>query len=228
MANTSNKHKNKKLTQWGIGALVVIIIGSFIISQSDKKIDPATFADVETFALEPRVKGNPEAEISLVEYADFQCPACAQAHPAVKQVIDTYGNQFSFEFRHYPLRSIHPNAQLAAEASEAAGVQGKFWEMHDLLFERQADWAQSINPKKIFTGYAEELGLNTDRFAFDLASDEVKARVNAHADEANVLMLPGTPSFLVNGEVSTFQDFMAMLDLAEAEVTNVEVTQTGE
>ncbi len=197
----------------------MIIIGSFIISRSDSKIDPASFADVETFALEPRVKGNPDAALSLVEYADFQCPACAQAHPAIKQMVDAYGDQFSFEFRHYPLRSIHPNAQLAAEASEAAGVQGKFWEMHDLLFERQSQWARSINPKKQFTEYAKELGLNTDRFAFDLSSDEVKERVNTHATEANVLLLPGTPSFLVNGEVSTFQDFISLLDLGEAEVT---------
>ena len=212
MGNTSKKYRNKKLTRIGLILLGLILIGSFIISRSDKKVDHEAIANVETFALESRIKGNIETELSLVEYSDFQCPACGQAAPVVKQLVEDFGDQFSFEYRHYPLRSIHPNAQLGAQAAEAAGVQGKFWEMHDMLFDNQGGWSQSINPKKIFKGYVKELGLNVDRFEFDLESDEVKAKVNNDAKEASLLQLPGTPSFLVNGEVSRLQDFIGMLD----------------
>jgi protein-disulfide isomerase len=217
MGNTSKKHRNKKLTRIGLVILVVVLVGSFIISQSDRKVDPATFADVETFAIESRVKGNPESDISLVKYSDFQCPACAQAYPVVQGLVEDLGDQFKFEYRHFPLRSIHPNAQLAAQAAEAAGVQGKFWEMHDLLFERQQDWSRSLNPKKVFTEYAQELELNPDRFEFDLESDEVKTKVNNEADEAATLGLRGTPTFLVNGEVATLEDLINLLDLSAFE-----------
>ena len=226
MANKSNKHRNKKLTRIAIAALLIILVGSFIVSRSENKVDPEAIANVETFALEPRIKGNPEAEISLVKYSDFQCPACAQAYTALKQLEESFGEQFSFEYRHYPLRTIHPNAQLAAQAAEAAGVQGKFWEMHDMLFENQAEWSRSINPKKQFKNYAEDLGLNEDRFEFDLESDEVKAKVNQDADQAALLQLPGTPSFLVNGEVGTIQEFTALLDLSAIE--NQEETESVE
>lgn len=215
MSHTSKKRRNKRIINITLIALVAILIISFFVSRSNNTVDPASFADVETFELEPRTKGNPEAELTLVEFSDFQCPACGQAYPIVKQVQEQYGDQFLFEYRHFPLRTIHPNAQLAAQASEAAGVQGKFWEMHDMLFERQSDWSNSFNPTKKFTEYAEELGLNADRFEYDLKSDEVKAKVNADADEAQALNLPGTPSFLVNGEVATFDEFAAMLDMSE-------------
>ena len=217
MANTSNKHKKKKLKNIGLVVLIIVLVGSFVISQSSNSIDPASFADVETFELEARVKGNPEAEITLVKYSDFQCPACAQAYPAVKELVESFGDQFSFEYRHYPLRSLHPNAQLAAQAAEAAGIQGKFWEMHDLLFEQQQDWAQSLNPKKVFTAYAEELGLNTDRFKYDLNSDEVKLKVNTDTDDALERGLRSTPSFLINGEPSRLEDFVPLLDISSLE-----------
>ena len=217
MSHTSKKRRNKKIINTTLVLLGLALIISFFVSTSDRTVDPATFADVETYELEPRIKGNEEADISLVEYSDFQCPACKQAYPVVEQIVENYGNQFSFEYRHYPLRSIHPNAQLAAQAAEAAGVQGKFWEMHDMLFDNQSEWSRSFNPTKNFKDYAEELGLNVDRFEFDLKSDEVIAKVDADEAEAQSLQLPGTPSFVVNGEVSTFEDFMAMLDLEQVD-----------
>jgi protein-disulfide isomerase len=227
MANTSSKHRKKKITTWSIIILVVVIIGSFIISRSENTVDPASFSDVETFALEPRIKGNEEAELTLVEYSDFQCPFCGQAAMAIDELILNFGDQFSFEYRHFPLRSIHPNAQLAAQASEAAGVQGKFWEMHDILFERQAQWSESFNPKKLFSDYAEELELNVDRFRYDLESDEVKEKVNNDADQAEALGLRGTPSFILNGEQVALEEFLTYIDLSEFEEsqeTEVNVT----
>lgn len=214
MANTSPKHTKKKITRWSLIILALVLVGSFIISRSQNRVDPADFADVETFAIEPRIKGNADADLALVEYSDFQCPYCSQAAVAIDDLIENFGDQFSFEYRHFPLRSIHPNAQLAAQASEAAGIQGKFWEMHDLLFERQQEWSESFNAKKQFTDYAEELDLNTDRFRYDLDSDEVKKQVNDDAKEAELLGLQGTPSFILDGEQITLEDFLGMIDLS--------------
>lgn len=219
MANTSNKHRNKKITRFILIALVVLLVGSFIISRSDKKVDMDVINSVETVEDGPHLKGNTEAELALIEFADFQCPACAQTYPVVTQLTDAYGDQFSLEFKHFPLRTIHPNAQLAAQASEAAAMQGTFWEMHNMLFENQSEWAQSINPKKFFSQYAEAIGINVERFEYDLTSDEVKERVNEDANEAELLMLPGTPSFMLNGEQITLQEFVAMLDIEVPEET---------
>jgi protein-disulfide isomerase len=123
------------------------------------------------------------------------------------------------------LRSIHPNAQLAAQAAEAAGIQGKFWEMHDLLFENQSQWSQSFNPERFFRNYALDLELNEDRFRFDLKSNQVKVLVNSQFDEAGELQIPGTPAFVFNGEVVDVNDFVnENLDLGieiSAELENV-------
>ncbi len=219
MSNTSKKRRNKKIRIGVIIGIIALLVISFVVSQNDKKVDPASIADVEVFPISAHIKGNAESDITLIEYSDFQCPACKAAAPAVGQLVDELGGQFALEYRHFPLRQIHPNAQLAAQASEAAGIQGKFWEMHDLLFEKQSEWATSLNPKRHFINYAGELGLNEDRFKLDLNSDEVKAQVNAHADEAAALGLPGTPAFVYNGEQIDIQDFVAnVLGFVEPEV----------
>lgn len=219
MANTSKKRRNKKITNIAITVIVLALVGSFIVSQSSQTVDPASFADVEVSELEPRIRGNAEAEVLLTKYSDFQCPACAQASIALKSLSEDFGDQFALEYKHFPLRTIHPNAQLAAQASEAAGKQGAFWDMHDLLFLEQSEWARSLNPKKVFRGYAEDLGLNVDRFSYDMDSDEVKEKVNTEADEASEFGFSGTPSFLVNGEPGSFEDFIALLDLELPEGT---------
>lgn len=223
MGTTSKKRRNKRLWTGGIIAVIALLIISFIVSQSGDPIDETAFANLEVQGITPNEKGNLESEIRLVEYSDFQCPACKNAAPALQELVDNYGDQFVLEYRHLPLRSIHPNAQLAAQAAEAAGIQGKFWEMHDILFENQSEWGQSFNPERFFRTYALELGLNEDRFRFDLESDVVKDAVNADADEAQQLRIPGTPGFVFNGEIVDVNDFvneqlLALPTLAEEEV----------
>ncbi|MCI5051327.1 MAG: thioredoxin domain-containing protein [Candidatus Pacebacteria bacterium] len=208
MGNTSKKRRNRRLWTGGIIAVVALLIISFFVSQSGDPIDEAAFANLEVSALEPRIKGNAESGNILIEYSDFQCPACKAAAPAVDALVEQYGDQFALEYRHYPLRSIHPNAQLAAQAAEAAGMQGMFWEMHDLLFENQSEWSQSFNPERFFRTYALELGLNEDRFRFDMESDQVKDLVNSHFDEAQELGIPGTPGFVFNGEIVDVNTFV--------------------
>lgn len=216
--------RNKRIWRWSIIILVVLLLISYFVSQNNKKIDPVAIADVEVSELTAHLKGNLESEIKLIEYSDFQCPACSAAAPQVDALVEEYGDKFQFEFRHFPLRSIHPNAQLAAQAAEAAGIQGKFWEMHDKLFENQSEWSQSFNPERYFRSYAKELGLNVDRFRYDLDSDEVKDVVNLQFNEAMELGLPGTPSFVLNGEQIDINEFI-IEQLNDTEAIIEEVTE---
>ena len=146
------------------------------------------------------VKGNPSATVTLIEYADFQCPACASYFPLVKQLSEDFSDNLRIVYRHFPLRSIHPRAQIAGQAAEAAGLQGKFWEMHDLLYERQKEWVDDKNYEDLFAKYAQELGLDIDKFNKDLKGDITKNRVNRDYLSANKAELRGTPSFFLNGK----------------------------
>ena len=208
MSNTSHKYRNTKMWTWGIILIIVLLVVSFIISKSDTTVDPESFASIEVYKDSAHEKGNVESDIRLIEYSDFQCPACKAAEPAIAQLLDAYGDQFVLEYRNFPLRQIHPNAQVGAQAAEAAAMQGKFWEMHDLLFENQDEWSQSFNPERYFRQYAKEIGLNVDRFRYDFDSDEVKDRVNADYDEAIALAIPGTPGFVSEGSIVDVNDFI--------------------
>jgi Na+/H+ antiporter NhaA/predicted DsbA family dithiol-disulfide isomerase len=133
------------------------------------------------------------AIVTLVEYGDFECPFCGQAEPIVRELIRQYG-EVRFVFRHLPLTDVHPHAQLAAEAAEAAARQGKFWEMHDMLMDHQG--ALTIRD---LTGYARELGLDTDRFVADLRGHAGAARVAEDVESADLATVSGTPTFFING-----------------------------
>ncbi|MBI4215316.1 MAG: thioredoxin domain-containing protein, partial [Parcubacteria group bacterium] len=118
--------------------------------------------------------GVESAETILVEYSDFQCPACAYYHPIVQQLAEKYKEKLQFVYRHFPLKNIHKNAAPAAWAAEAAGKQGQFWEMQDKLFANQDEWANQKNPKDIFEQYAQSLGLDMEKFKSDFDSKEVR------------------------------------------------------
>ncbi len=141
--------------------------------------------------------------VTIIEYADFQCPGCAAFSPLLRQLSEAFPEDVQVIYRHFPLNSIHPNAQKSAEAAEAAGAQGKFWDYHDLLFERQADWSalDATAARDFFVALAEELQLDADQFATDLDSGTFAERVSASEQEAMSLELPGTPSAIVNGQI---------------------------
>lgn len=165
----------------------------------------------------PHIKGNPDAAVKLVEYSDFQCPACAQFQPYVDEILAAYGDQMSFEYKHFPLMQIHPLAEPAARAAEAAGQQGKFFEFHDLLFINQPEWSGAINAAPFFLKYAEELGLDIEAFTKAQRSSLLRERIQADFSEARSLGLTGTPSFYLNGErmqVQSFEDFRAQIEAA--------------
>ncbi len=192
-------------------SLLVLGVGGYLISQSSGTVNN------DPIELVQKVKGNPEAEVVLSEYSDFQCPACAAFQPVLNDVMEQYGDQLRLEYNHFPLISIHRNAEQAARASEAAGVQGQFWEFHDLLFERQQTWSQSINPRTVFIGYAEELGLNVEQFTRDLDNRNIREAVQNEMRAGRELSITGTPTFFLNGEpmqYETFNDFVTEIERA--------------
>ena len=140
------------------------------------------------------IRGPDDALVTLVEYGDFECPYCGQAETAIRELLASHGDDVRYVWRHLPLNDVHPSAQLASEASEAAAAQGKFWEMHDLLLTHQGE----LKPRDL-TRYASELGLDVDRFQEELRRREYAQRVSedvASADESGV---SGTPTFFING-----------------------------
>lgn len=141
------------------------------------------------------ILGPNTAGATLIEYGDYECPACQQAHPAVKILISHFGNDLRFVFRNYPLREMHAYAEMAAEAAEAAGAQNKFWPFHDSVFERQ---------QHLDAGYldqcARQLGLDMPRFEKEVNDEVYRPRVQDDLDSGDRAHIRGTPSFFLNGE----------------------------
>jgi protein-disulfide isomerase len=140
------------------------------------------------------VQGPADAPVTLVEYGDYECPYCGAAYPIIKEVQARMGDRLRFVFRNFPISTSHPHAEQAAEAAEAAGVQGPFWEMHDLLYENQ----KRLRDEDL-RGYAEQLGLDVERFARDLAEHVHAARVHEDFMSGVRSGVNGTPTFYING-----------------------------
>ncbi len=162
-------------------------------------VDPALPSELKLTA-DDHLAGDLAAPVVLIEYLDFECPPCAVYHPIVQQLRDDFAGELLVVRRHFPLTSIHPNAFAAGVAAEAAGRQGKFDEMADLLFQNQADWSSEAQPTPKFESYANDLGLDPTQFATDLADPSLAARVQRDSDAATSLGLTGTPSFYLQGE----------------------------
>ncbi len=189
---------------------VVLISGSIWYSGnvSEKNNEGVTFS--------PNVKGNADSVVTLVEYSDFQCPACAAFQPILNEVLTEYGDQLKFEYKHMPL-PMHPFAEHAARAAEAAGQQDAFFAFHDKLFAEQATWSRSGNPTAAFIKYAEELGLDTAAFKRHMNASLVRDKVRTEAKEAKELGITGTPTFFLNGtrmSFETYEDFKNQIVLA--------------
>ena len=139
------------------------------------------------------IRGTVDAPVTVLEYGDFECPYCGQAEPVLRELLREHGD-VAYAWRHLPLNDVHPNAQRAAEAAEAAAEQGAFWEMHDVLLERQADLTY-----RDLIGYARELGLDVERFEHDLRTRTGAARIARDVDSADISAVSGTPTFFING-----------------------------
>jgi protein-disulfide isomerase len=201
--------KKMELLVWslivlGLGA---IVLGVYAVIAAPKAIDAtALLAPVSASDWK---RGGEGARAVLVEYSDFQCPACKYFYGMVKQLEKEEGNKMQVIYRHYPLQQ-HQFSKTAAVAAEAAGKQGKFWEMHDMLFERQDEWSKSENIAQSMVGYATLLGLNIGQFQADVQSPELTAKVENSIAEGNTQKILGTPTFYLNGVKAEFRSYEEM------------------
>jgi len=202
---------NSKSFIWIVVAIVVVVLVVWVARNWDLggsfKLDRVHPQDY--------VKGNASSTAIVIEYGDFQCPACRSYYLAMKQLHIEFGDEVAFVYRHFPLRKIYSNAEMAARAAEAARKQDKFWEMHDLLFEKQAEWSNVPDPIPLFKSYAKLLGISLEQFDADLVSYNTKNFVKAQEINATRLKLQGTPTFFINGEQienpSSVEEFKALI-----------------
>ena len=190
----------KKAALWGITAAVLggAVFAMIKLGGNSTPLQAGTLSKAVT--AEDWGKGNTEATLTLVEYSDFQCPACGAYYPVLKQLNQELGDKLRIVYRHFPLRQVHKNANLAAQAAEAAGKQEKFWEMHDIIFEHPREWSESNGAKDIFIKYAKALNLDSGRFANDLDSREVKDAVDDDYQSGLDSRVNSTPTFFLNGK----------------------------
>ncbi|HEX8634044.1 MAG TPA: thioredoxin domain-containing protein [Pyrinomonadaceae bacterium] len=151
------------------------------------------------------VHGRADAPVLIEEYGDFQCPPCGFLHPILKRLEGEYATQVRVAFRHYPLRTMHKHADEAARAAEAAALQGKFWQMHDLLFEKQNEWKDAPAARPLFLNYARTLGLDLGKFTQDIDSMAVSNRVRSDEAQGSARGVSGTPTVFVNGREIPFE-----------------------
>lgn len=181
-------------------AIILIFGGIFWFSKSKSSQSNNGSGDSSQSEGSTNFEGNPDAKVQLVEFGDYQCPACYAYYPVVKQAVDKYQDKILFQFRNFPLVQIHPNAMAAARAAEAAALQGKFWQMHDMLYQNQNNWSSSQSAASIFESYAQQLGLDMNQYKQDVNSAQVLATINADVKAAQALGATGTPVFVLNGK----------------------------
>lgn len=197
--------------------VVVLGLGGIFFIGKNKTSTSSTSGSSTVGTTSNHTEGNTASKVNLVVYGDFQCPVCGQFYPVEKQIVDTYKQDISFTFMHFPLESIHPNARAAARAAEAAGLQGKFFEMHNLLYVNQSGWSNSGDALTLFTGYATQLGLDTAKFKTDFASETVNSTINADLKNGNSKGVNGTPTYYLNGkklsnaDIGTYEKFSAVI-----------------
>src|SRR3989344_3800635 len=212
----------------GIGVITLVVIASGAVlfskqSSSQGQTQGATQSvnQSDLIANAPHTVGSPTAPVIVVEFADLQCPACKAAQPIVKQVLEKYGQDVYFVWRHYPLSS-HKNSKVAANASEAAAGQGKFFEFVDKVYTNQGEWENSGNADEIFEKYASEIGLGLEKFKADLNTGTQS--IESDFALGNKFSVTSTPTFFING-----QKYSGVVQLDQFEqIINATKGKTGE
>ena len=185
------------------GVLIISTVTALLMYRSAKPETPpaANVSPTPSTAANFRhVRGEASAPVTLEEFGDFECPPCGALYPELKKIEEEYGSRLRVVFHHFPLISLHKNALQAAHAAEAAGVQGRFWEMHDKLYENQTTWSEARDLVPIFVDYAKQIGLNTDKFMKDLNGEQVAQRIFQDGKRSHSLGVNSTPTFYVNGK----------------------------
>lgn len=218
-------------TFWGILAAIVVVFGlAFALTHKSGNNSSNTSSSAKPTE---HIEGNGKTGVTLVEYGDYECPYCEEYYPIVKQVVADEFNNITFQFRNFPLTSIHPNAFAGARAAEAAGLMGKFWQMHDTLYtySNWTQWSTSSNPVPFFDQYAKQLGLNLTTFEADFASSKVNNMINADMAAGNKLNIQGTPTFFLDGKQISVAPkasaFETLINQAVANKGKVSTTTSG-
>jgi protein-disulfide isomerase len=195
------KHFRRRIALWTIAAVFIAgaVFGIIMLVQTPAGDDIPVSVAARTE--NDWVKGNKESDVILIEYSDFQCPACASYHPLVKRLVQEFGNDVQFVYRHFPLGRF-PHSRLAGQAAEAAGRQGKFWEMHDMIFANQKEWSGQRGGKaeETFITYAGRLDLNIEQFKDDLHSKSAENKVESDRISGIRARVNSTPTFFLNGK----------------------------
>ena len=194
-----------------IGAVLIAVIAAVVLmsrpSASNSTPAPTNSSPGQTQAQRqapqpgapnPHARGMPTARVTVEEFSDFQCPACGTLEPGLRRVMKDYGDRVLFIFRNYPLQ-MHKYAFIASRAAAAAGAQGKFWEMHDMLYDNQKEWSDSMEPRVQFDSYATRLGLDVQKFKADMERQDLADRVKNDLLRGNSLGVKGTPTVYLNG-----------------------------
>jgi protein-disulfide isomerase len=217
------RRRNRWILWVGISAFLAGIVWVIMKNGSAPTVAPQPLNSPPAPAITASdwTRGNKSAKVTLIEYGDFECPACATYYPFVKQIAEDYADRILFVFRNFPLYQIHPNAGISAQAAESAGLQGKYWEMHDLLYEKQNDWS-SASPDKVvqqyFDGYASSLGLDMNKFSQEVNSSAVMNKIKTDVDGGTTAQIDHTPTFFVNlkqiQNPRNYDEFKTILDHA--------------
>lgn len=193
-----------------LGVIVAVFIGVIAFSKASQPPEPASNGSSNYY-------GNLESKVELTEFVDFQCEACYAFYPTVKQVKEKYKDTVKFRVRYFPIASSHQYSRMATGYAEAAAKQGKFWEMHDKIFEGQKTWEIAKTPSTYFDSYAKEIGLDMEKLKGDQGSPLTSVTINADLAEVKRLGGDGTPTFVLNGKKienpdNTVEAFSKILD----------------
>ena len=197
---------------WLIFSVICVgILGGLIYMSQANKVDVSAInqdavlvASKANGNIADHILGDKTSKVRLIEYGDFQCPFCGKAHPQVKNIVDEYGSKIVFIFRNYPITTLHQNAKAAAAAAEAAGLQDKYWEMHDKLYELQDEWSNLSTDKRTdyFVGYAKTIGVSDiEKFRSDMELSSISKKINFDFALGAKNKVTGTPAFFLNGKM---------------------------
>jgi protein-disulfide isomerase len=231
-------NQNKIFISVVLGTLLLLVGGVYLFSRnSTSETGPKVAANL----LEPAggqktggivdgkyTKPSVKATVSLAEFGDYQCPACSAYSTLVTQILTEFAGKINYGFKNFPL-SQHANAPISSYAAEAAGLQGKFWEMHEILYKNQDSWAASTDARSIFIGYAKDLGLNSDQFGKDMDSAKIKEFVQTDLVDGRTVGINSTPTFFINGvKIDSPQSLDAFKQVIQSAIDNSPVAQGTE
>jgi protein-disulfide isomerase len=184
--------------------LVAILAGALMYQSSAPQTStappPTPGADT------PTAQDKRAGTIKLEEFGDYQCPPCGNLHPVLKTIKEEFGDRIQFVFHHFPLMQIHPHAFSASQAAVAAGFQGRFWEMHDLIYKNQSAWSSAPNAQPFFLDYARQLGIDVSRFMNDAANPRTYAIINSDIKRGQSLGVNSTPTVFIDGREIPFKN----------------------